>query len=146
MIREATLTDGPRLLEMSQRFLTETIYAQLAPADPIAVVNLICVVLEKGVVFVEELPDGTLIGMIAIVPLPHLLTGKQYGDEIVWWVEPEHRKSRAAYRLLCAAEVWARQKGLSVLKLVAPAGSDIGRFYEHRGYVLVESAYQKVLN
>lgn len=145
MIREATLTDGPRLLEMSLRFLQTTIYAELAPPDPMTLVNLICIVLEKGIVYVEELADGTLVGMIAIIPLPHMLTGKQYGDEVAWWVEPEHRKSRAAYRLLCAAEAWSRQKGLSVLKLVAPAGSDIGQFYEHRGYVLVESAYQKVL-
>lgn len=172
MIRKATQADTERLLEMSVRFMVETIYARIAPPSIPTLLQLIAVVLEKGVVFVDETPHANdcaswtpavdfnvdeppepapcnchpeIVGMIAIAALAHILTGKNYGDEIVWWVEPEHRKSRAGYRLLCAAIEWARQNGLSVLKMVAPAGSSVGRFYEHLGFEAVETAYQLVI-
>jgi GNAT superfamily N-acetyltransferase len=144
VIRPATPADAPRLFSMALRFLHETIYARLAPPEPSAIVALIETVLARGVVFVDE-RDGELIGMLGLAALLHILTGRPYADEIVWWVEPEHRKTRAAYYLLGAGEEWARQNNLSVLKMVAPAGSAIGKFYESRGYELVESAYQKVI-
>lgn len=145
MIRQATAADTAKLFEMSVRFMATTVYARLAPPSPESILVLIAAVLEKGVVFVDELEDGTIIGMIGLAALSHLLTGRLYADEIVWWVEPEHRKTRAAYRLLCAAEEWATRNELSVLKMVAPAGSNIGTFYERTGYELVESAYQKTI-
>jgi GNAT superfamily N-acetyltransferase len=178
MIREATLEDGPRLFEMACHFMAATRYGELFSPNHPALAQLVALVLEKGIVFVDEqehtndcatwydamVPGVThdidgdrwqpapacncgrrIIGMLGLIVAPNILTGQHYADEIAWWVDPEHRKSRAAHRLLCAAENWARQKGLSVLKMVAPAGSEIGTFYERRGYVLVESAYQKVL-
>lgn len=172
MIREGTLEDGPRLFEMACRFMAETRYGVLFAPNHAALAQLVALVLEHGVVFVDEQDHANdcavwvdalrvfdpverplepcncgrqIIGMLGLITAPNILTGLRYADEIAWWVEPEHRKTRSAHRLLCAAEDWARQKGLSVLKMVAPAGSDIGTFYERRGYTLVESAYQKTL-
>lgn len=83
--------------------------------------------------------------MLAIVVLPHPITGRLYADELAWWVEPRFRRGRIGPTMLKHAEAWARQKGATVLKMVAPAGTDVGRFYEATGYRAVETAYQKRL-
>jgi GNAT superfamily N-acetyltransferase len=60
-------------------------------------------------------------------------------------MEPEFRRGRHAYQLLCAAEDWATRQGLGCLKMVAPAGSHIGTFYERAGFTAVETTWQKFL-
>lgn len=157
IIRLATFDDGPRLCEMAARFLETTAYAQLVVWEPEPLANLVYAVLEQGVIYVAEelaewapgnddsIGDAEPIGMIALVARPHVMNSTRYGDELAWWVEPAHRGGEAATLLLDRAEQWARENGLSVLKMSAPAGSMIGRLYERRGYVLLESTYQKTL-
>jgi GNAT superfamily N-acetyltransferase len=83
--------------------------------------------------------------MLALAAVPHPVSGQDYAEELAWWVEPAHRGSSIGPRLLAAAEAWCVQNKLGVLKMVAPAASDVGAFYVRRGYTLVESVYQKVL-
>lgn len=157
MIREATAADKPRIVEMAARFLLESQYGEIFEhrAAPEKIAALVDSVLRIGAIFVAE--EGTLIegefgpemgptrlaGMLAIVVVPHLFTGLPYGDEIAWWVEPEHRNSRIAYKLLRSAEEWATSRGANMVKMSAPAGSKVGEFYERMGYKAVESAFIK---
>lgn len=144
VIRTATQADGPRLAEMAVRFLASTRYGALASASPSGLDELIAVVLQLGVIFVAEV-EGRVAGMLAIAALTHPLTGERYADEQVWWVEPEHRHSSIGPRLLNAAEQWSIENGLAFVKMIAPAGSDVGAYYVRRGYVEVETVYQKQL-
>lgn len=143
-IRAATFADGQRIVEMAQRFLAVTAYGELLEPTTAAIATLVSTVLEAGVIFVAE-ADGGLVGMIALVALVHPINGRRYAEELTWWVEPEYRRSTIGPKLLGSAEDWARQNGCQGLKMVAPANSSIGTFYERRGYVLVESAYHKSL-
>jgi GNAT superfamily N-acetyltransferase len=156
-IRPATMNDGPDICEMAARFMETTVYGKLIAWEPGPLADLVYAVLEQGTIFVaeERVPSGRLdpgeavqkglIGMIALVPRTHPMNHSRYADELCWWVEPEHRGGSAADRLLSAAEQWARENRLSVLKMVAPAGSELGKHYERRGFALVESTYQKTL-
>jgi GNAT superfamily N-acetyltransferase len=145
VIREATLDDLPRLLELAERFHASTIYASLVPWAPAAVEALMVAVIAQqnsiiGVVFVAEL-DGRIEGMLGLVALPHPMSGQLCAEELAWWVEPEHRKGTIGPRLLVTGIDWCRQKMARVLKLVAPAGSTVGTFYRRWGAVEVETAY-----
>lgn len=156
-IRLAMEADKLRLIEMAERFLRETQYGRLFDdkATPQTIGELITNVLTLGAIVVAEigsLRDGEggrdvgppiLIGMLAIVALPHPLTGVIYGEEICWWVEPEHRHGTIGPKMLREAEDWATRNGANSCKMVAPAGSTVGDFYERIGYTLVESAYLK---
>lgn len=161
-IRAATVEDAPRVVAMAMRFLQETSYGALFPdVEPMRLAPLYQLLLDRGVILVAEQPQTviyefsddacivqppTLAGFIALVAMQHPLTGLPYGDEIAWWVEPEFRHTRVGYKLLGAAERWATTNRLSCLKMVAPAGSKLGTFYERRGYTVVETAYQKQLD
>lgn len=163
LIRHATDADKPRLIEMAARFLLETPYGRLFDerATPMSLSELIGNVLALGVIFVAEVsvgcaflcpgctarcaPSLKLVGMLAIVAIPHPMTGRTYADEIAWWVEPEHRHGTLGPKMLREAEDWAISQGANMLKMVAPAGSTVGRFYEHVGYRPVETAYIKLI-
>lgn len=137
MIREATDADIDRIVEMSMHFLA---FLKIEP-DPQQLGQTIGLAFEHGVILLAE-RQLEVIGMLAVVILPHAFTGKPIADEVAWWVEPEHRNGREAYNLLRSAIDWSRQRGVSVLKMVAPAASpEVGAFYERVGFTLVESAY-----
>lgn len=146
MIREATVEDRDDIVEMAAHFIEQTRYSQVLGAPNREQLWFIVtkVVDELGVILLAEV-EGRAVGMLAIAALAHPFTGELYGDELCWWVEPEHRQGSVGPRLLVAGEEWATRKGLSVLKMVAPAGSDIGMHYERRGYSQVETVYQKTL-
>lgn len=146
MIRLAGETDRPWLVAMGLRFVQSTSYAALMPITPAAVHILIDNLLEQGVIFVAVLEDRP-IGMLAGRLMP---SGPEMplsvAEEVAWWVEPEHRDGRAGYQLLCHFEGWAVQSGADVCKMVAPAGTTVGGFYERRGYRAVETVFAKVLH
>lgn len=163
-IRLATEDDKPRLIEMATRFLLESQYGELFDnaATPLSIGELVTNTLALGAIFLAEIdPRGEdlprwherdtckicavklVVGMLAIVALPHPLTGVPIAEEIAWWVEPEHRNSTIGPKLLRSAEQWATTNGANVVKMVAPAGSTVGEFYERLGYRPVETAYIK---
>lgn len=141
-IREATLEDSARLVEMAIRFLTETPMGEAVPPAPLKLAQLVLQVLDVGVIFVAEV-NGRLEGFIALVALEHPMSGEAYADELAWWVEPEARSRSIGPRLLSRAEDWCRQNALSFLKMVAPIGSGVATAYLRLGYQEIETSFMK---
>lgn len=162
MIREATVGDKPRLIQMAARFILSSRYQEFLTPQPDRIAALIDQVLAHGVIFVAEeyrrysvaetfgtevclSLDKDVVGMLALVgPLPHLLTGQPYGEEVAWWVEPEYRNGTIGPRLMHQMECWSRQNGLHMVKMLAPSDSTVGDFYRKCGYQAVETAWVKV--
>lgn len=147
-IRPATPADSEALYALGRRFLEGTRYGALFCATPESLARLVGVVFAFGdnatillTVDSDDRPFGMLVAFVA----PHPIDGLLYCDEVVWWVNPDARGMRAGPKLLAAAEEWARGKNCSMLKMVAPIGSTVGRFYERLGYRAVETAHVKVL-
>jgi len=144
-IREATLLDTEVLIAMTHRFLASSSYGfWLGKAEDERLVRLVLTVFELGTILVAD-DGGDVVGMIALAAVEHPVTGRRFAEELAWWVEPEQRRGTTGPRLLRAAEEWCRKMELSVVKMVAPAGSDVGRFYRRMGYTEVETAWQKGL-
>jgi GNAT superfamily N-acetyltransferase len=155
-IRPATEADSDQLVAMALEFLESVpAYAQLKPtAEAItAVVALILSLGDQGIILVAEAPGSPtggmgdypacLVGAIALIGVPHPLSGRSFADEVAWWVRPSLRGALVGPQLLVAGENWALGKGLSMIKMIAPIPSSVGRFYESRGYTAVETAYVK---
>ncbi len=125
---------------MAERFVNSTDYREW-PASLSCLQALFAVALKAGVIFLAD--TGTaIVGMLALVVVPHMLTGESYAEELCWWVEPEARGGTAAWRLLAAAEDYARQQHLSCLKMVQPAGEPtVGKIYTRRGFRPVEVVF-----
>ena len=171
IVRPAVEADELRLVEMMTRFLLSTQYGHWLKPTPEQSLEFVQTVMRLGVIFVAEVDSGRrvagvcvdidgnewhapggceackpkLIGMLGAVMSEYPITKEKHADEIAWWVEPEHRDSRAAYRMLRSFEEWARQNGANVVKMVAPEGSDVGNFYRRLGYTAVECVFAKRL-
>lgn len=146
IVRRAHLEDVPRIVEMARHFVEQTRYGQLlAPFDGDRMVALAARVLDLGAIFVADV-DGQLEGMLAVVALEHPFTGERYADELAWWVEPGHRQTTIGPRLMAALEAWAVTRHLAFVKMVAPAETEVGGYYELQGYEAVETAYFKRLH
>jgi GNAT superfamily N-acetyltransferase len=144
-IRQATTADVDALLDMSTRFLAESAYRRLLAHSPTHLRALIALVLDLGAVFVADV-DGELVGMIAIMVLPHPMSGQRRAEELAWWVAPAHRAGTIGPRLLRAAEVWARQQDGTYLQLAVPIGQPrLAAFLERRGYVALETVFVRPL-
>ena len=142
-IRPATIADFDVIVELVEHFLAASIYAKiLGPADRETLEKLVGAVMDTGVILLAEGCAGDVEGMLALAVFDHPVTGIPYADELAWWVEP-HARGSLGPRLLAAGEAWVKARGLSGLKMVAPADSSVGRLYARRGYVEVETAYHK---
>jgi len=143
MIRPATEDDVPRLVEMGERFLTETVYRTRVPVNPqqMATTVLRLLATETGAVFVSE-RDGALVGMIGLLAFTNPITGEPTISELFWWVEPEHRG--CGLRLLRRAEAWGRESGAAKVHMIAPT-PDVARLYERLGYEQLETTFQRAL-
>lgn len=158
-VRIGTIDDIDRIVEMSINFLLLTPFGRLLGGEPKPelLAQMIAITLANGVIMVAETDVATVIdgdtfleqrviGMLALYVATHPLTGLPMGDEIAWWVEPEHRNGRAGWLLYRATERWAREHGLSMIKMVAPADDpSVGAFYVRLNYTPAETVYLKSL-
>jgi GNAT superfamily N-acetyltransferase len=140
-IRPATLSDVPRLVAMGRAQIAAT-YGDAVADDPAALTATATqlVTQPNAACFVAD-RDGDVVGMIGLVGYAHPLSGVPTAGEVMWWMDPDARGHGAA--LLRRAERWAAETGAQVIQMIAPARHPVvGRLYERRGYVAVETTYQ----
>lgn len=141
-IRVATLDDEEQIADLTARFIAEEHgYRRVLAFDADKIGETLRGVLQVGVVLVVDV-GGRLAGLLAGAAVQSLSSREVYFDEVLWYVEPEWRKSRAGYYLLRDAIRWAQANGCSSVKIGAPAGSDLGTFLERNAFHPVETAYQ----
>ncbi len=147
-IRRATEADRPALVRMALQFIAASGYrALVVDPDPARLEDLATALLTAGVIFVAE-PAGAAFGpcgMLAAEVFEHPMSGEVVGGEVAWWIDPPYRGGPSAVRLLDAAERWARQHGAVRFRMIAPAASAIGDLYRRRGYLEVETVFQRPL-
>lgn len=142
-VRLATVDDVDAVVELGLEFLETSTYRQLGAGDPDTIARLLCTVLDHGAVFLATV-DEAVVGMIAVLMVPHIFSGETFCDEVAWFVKPAHR-GRAGILLLQAAERWAVQNHAKLVKMVAPEGTTVGDLYRRKGYTVIETAFVKVL-
>lgn len=143
-IRVATDADVPAIVAMGLRFASTT-YHDCLPANAECLTALAETILvnEAATIFVAD-QAGALTGMLAAQTYVQPMSGETLGTEICWWMEPEARGSRAAMRLLKAAEAWAKARGAVRFYMIAPT-DQVAAFYERLGFTRVEIHYQRPL-
>ena len=100
MIRQATRHDIPRLLQIVEAYSYETPITALGKQinhDPSYVSNLLfSIIAGRGFIFVS---DSVLGALIAVRQANVWAPKVRELHELLWWVEPEHRKGSVGGRL-----------------------------------------------
>lgn len=143
MIREATLTDVPQLVEMGRAFRA-AVYADSVADNPSQMHRTAMAFIEQPnrVIFVSEGRDGDLVSMIGLVLHTHFISGDVTVSEGWLWVEPAARGSLGV-RLIREAMAWGRLHGAVALDMVQPiADDDVGALYQRLGGKRVEIGWR----
>lgn len=96
---------------------------------------------DRAAVFVVDADDRQLVGMLVLLVTVVPMTLDTVVEEVAWWVHPDYRKGTLGPRLMACGERWARTTGARVLRMLAPSGSNVGRYLEHRQYAALETSY-----
>jgi GNAT superfamily N-acetyltransferase len=126
---------------LGQHFLASSTYAPHLTDNPAQMAAMATELIQKdtGVVYVSD-RDGVITGMIGMILFRHHLSDDLTAAEVFWFV---HEGARGdGLRLLQAAEAWAVTQGAAQIQLVAPS-AQVGRIYARRGYLPVETAWQR---
>ena len=146
IIRLAGEADVARVIEMGRRFLNEGPYKDQIGDVPEVPTRLLAflVTTDKCKVLVSE-ENGELTGVVAFIISPHYFSGETIACEMIWYVEPEHRKGGVAMRLFWEAEKLAKSMGAKRMQFTAPTDA-VARVYARFGYKQIEVTFQKELS
>ena len=143
-IREATEADIPRIVEMGSRSLREGTYRdEIDNPEQSAKLALEVIKAGNGKLLVAD-ENGKLAGLIAFLIYPHYFTGKLTAIEIMWYVEPEFRRSMIGVVLARAMQRTAKEMGATKSQITAPT-AEVGHALTLMGYKQLEVGYQKSL-
>lgn len=136
MIRTATPDDLPKLLEWGRHF-AESVDLP-GGYDPESAEGLFRQLMDAGILLIGE---GGAVGAF-VHPSPYN-AAHVTGQELFWWVEPEHRGNGTGKALFDALQVAVAEAGAGSFTMSTLGDHGIGRFYESRGYRQTDQNYTK---
>jgi len=98
-------------------------------------------------IIILALHDDKPVGFIVGVANEPVFSSVKIATELGWWVDPEHRGSRASLLIYSAYEDWARRVGCHYVQgaYLPGVSPPLDEFYKKRGYRQVESSFIKTL-
>lgn len=154
MIREATVDDIPRLVELGTLSLKTGPYKNRIKNKPEQSARLAHQLLDPRDEGNPEAPgkvlvidhNGLVVGLLALAFFPDYFTGEKTASEVMWFIHKEYRESIGfdAIALFRAGERAAREAGCVRLIFTAPT-EDIAKLYEATGFTALEVSFYKDL-
>ena len=139
MIRQATVEDIPRMVEMGRKFRQESTYSAYLADNPAKMAELGERLLAVDGILVSE-HDGVITAMLGYVIHDHFISGEKFAGEVFWWAE----RRGDGLDLLREMERRARAAGAKYIQMIAPT-KRVERIYTILKFAFVESTYQRAL-
>ena len=148
IIRAGQLIDLDSCLDMAEEFYAVSGYSEDIPICRDSCREFMEVSINQGLLFVAD-TGSKIVGFVMGIASPAVMN-KAYlsGAELVWWVNPEHRKGPTGIKLLKSIEKSAKELGVKMWSMMSLESSEpekIDRLYTALGYKRVERTYVRVL-
>jgi GNAT superfamily N-acetyltransferase len=149
VIRPAAHADVPALVDLLGPFFEASQMATVAPWCPDSLAaSLRSMIDTPAGILLAAWVDGVPVAVAGAMVVPvYWNTAALMGQELFWWVLPEHRGTMGP-AMLDALEQAARDKGATLFMMVALEAlrpDAVGHLYERRGYRALERSYVRVL-
>lgn len=139
MIRPALLQDMPTLLGLARGMHREAPAYQDWPYDEAKVEALLgSLIAGHGCLLVAELADGSVVGGIAGICVPHWFSQAKVATDLALFIAPARRNGTTAMRLVEGFMTWAELVGARRVQLGVTTGvhpEATGRLFEACGLV-----------
>lgn len=144
MIRPAIHSDAEKLIGMGRRFFEASGYEDITTFRPEVFAATLDHVFTNGVLLVAD--DNGPVGMAAALVYPFYFSGDMTAQELLWWVDEEHRGigGHLLDGLIAAVKAKGAQS-LSMISLDKLNPEKVGKMYEKRGFRRSEHSYIKKL-
>lgn len=146
-VRRATFDDIPYLMDELKKFAQ--FYASkhsLFPSEEYGH-SAIHSIIKHHFMLVAENADAKPIGFIGGMITPHMFNPNiKVFNELFWWVQEEHRKSRAGSMLLEAYIAWGKENADWLLFTLEENSPVNDRCLTNRGFKLKERNYVLEVN
>lgn len=90
----------------------------------------------------EDEVVGALVAVLTDIPINDLI----FAQELMFWIEPEHRKGKTALKLVDEYVEWATNKGCNFIRLSEldkVLDGRAGLLFKRKGFKPIETAYIK---
>jgi hypothetical protein len=141
LIRDAQMSDVPRIVEMGRHFLKGSTYEKHLSENPDRMAELAEKLISVNGLIVSQ-QGSDVMGMLGWILHSHFISGDLMAGEVFWWTEPEMRGD--GIRLLKEAERRAIAAGAKSFQMIAP-NDKVANVYKRLGFDFVEATWQKSL-
>jgi GNAT superfamily N-acetyltransferase len=133
MIRQGTVDDIPRIIEMGRHLCDSTSYKHITMSPER--VRVTCETMITHGFFIVAEKDGEVIGaMLGDVFQPWYSEDK-LGIDYTFWIEPEHRNGLLAVKMMKAFETWCISMGAKQIRPgIGTGDKGAERLYSAMGY------------
>lgn len=133
------------MLEMGKRFFDASGYAEITEYDPDTFLATLRAASGSVILVVEK--EGVIVGMALALIFPLYFNAKHtFAQEVLWWIDPEHRGIGSKLFDALVAESKARgAQSMSVTATETLEPERVGGFYMKRGFRLADHSYIKKL-
>jgi len=123
-IREATIDDAQRILELGRILHAESYYSDysLDQSRAKAAINDILAYPKQASLLLAENNQGVIIGMLAVRMGTMFYFNRPVAQEQMFYVHPEWRGSSAAIKLIMAFRQWSMNRGANEIMISINAG------------------------
>jgi GNAT superfamily N-acetyltransferase len=148
IIREATIEDIPKMVEMASRFHQYALVDKGFKFSPPDFARYSTFLMESSIanILIVDV-DEEAVGAIAGAVLPWFMDSSQLVlTELWWWVDPEYRKGGLAFKLLDALTEWGKYLGASKMIMVsieAEREETVRKYYKRKGFSYMEMQFIK---
>lgn len=142
-VRKAEQADKLTFAFLADSFLRESKYPLKMNPDKLLANFDNVTSQEDGTVTIFLLEvDERVEGMLVAATSESLFSDDLLAVELAWYVSPEHRDGRKAYRLMKEYEDWAKEKGCTFITMMDIHGlASLEDLYSRKGYNLTEKTY-----
>lgn len=122
-----------KLFSLIESMVAESVFSYAAPSRK-KIQDLFNY--KRGAAFLAY-RDGVCVGFIGAVIAPFFFSDYERATDVGFYILPEYRGGREAFKLLRAIEDWAREQGVTEMFMGHSVGGkieEIKKFYVHNGY------------
>lgn len=139
--------DTLAVMDMAERFYLTTHYASIGPFSHDAVVGIVKLLHDTGILLLAQTEDE-IVGMIGMIVSPlGFSPGFVGAHEVMWYITPEAQGNGAGKALLAAIEPACKGKGVDFIQMAHLHSSpkQAGEIFARMGYAPTEHFYSKVI-